>query len=110
MSKDIYQSVRDVYYKQAYKRKDKTIEYHYVWSSKIKKAKHTAATGETLTFKNIYYEPDVQAPGIKTMTKNRIVLDRKKRSLDHFKREIYPKFKAGSLERKHFAKKHGLKS
>lgn len=96
---------RDTYYPQAYQRTDGVIEKHYVWSSQLKKAKHIAKNGEKLGFKQVYYEPDVAAPGIKTMTKNAIVMDRRKRSHEHFKKEILPKFKDGSIEQRHFAKK-----
>lgn len=101
---------RNSYYPQKYKRKDGVIEFHYVWSNELKKAKHTAKNGERLTFKNVYEEPIVEAPGITTMTKSRVAAYKKKRNLDHFKKEIFPQFKSDSLERKHFAKKHGMKS
>lgn len=102
--------MKDSLYLQKYQLKDGTIEQHYVWLSKLKKTKHKALkTRETLTFHQIYDEPIVSAPGIVTMTKSRVASYKKKRNTDHFKKEIYPTFPAGSLERKHFSKKHGMK-
>ena len=60
----------------------------------------------------------INPPGIITMTKNRIasdmsvkrkvLKDRKERSVDHFKKEVYPTI--NKKDQKHFAKKHNLKT
>lgn len=102
----------DSYYPQTYKNYKGGIEKHYVWASNLKKAKFkSAVTGQTLTFKDVYDEPVVQSIAIKTPTKSRgHRAERKKRSTEHFKKEIYPSFGANSTERKHFSKKLGLKA
>lgn len=39
------------------------------------------------------------------MTKEQIKVDRKKRSQNHFKKEIFPTLTPGTIEEKHFTKK-----
>lgn len=89
------------------------IQKHYVWSNEVESATHECKEEECkkpLTVMDIYEEPEVQAPGIKTMTKDRIMLDRKKRSHKHFMNEVLPSFAKGSDERRHHLKKNGYKS
>lgn len=89
------------------------IQKHYVWSNEVEQSVHECTNEdckESLSVSNIYEEPEVQAPGIKTMTKDRIMLDRKKRSHNHFMREVLPTFPKGSDERRHHLKKNGYKS
>lgn len=102
---------KDTYYPQMYKNSEGGIETHYVWSSKIEETVHTSTmTGETLTCDHLYIEDVPAAPAIKTPTKKRhIQQERKVRSQNHFKKEIYPTLKPNSTEQKHFAKKYGLK-
>lgn len=102
--------MKDHYYPQAYKRANGVIEKHYIWLSEIKKAKHKASDGTTLTSKHLYFEPEVNAPKVMNkMTKAQIKVDRTKRSREHFKKEIMPTFSPKSIEGKHFAKKYSKK-
>lgn len=101
---------RDSYYQQLYKCDNGHVTKHYIWSSQLKKAKHKCTCGEKLTVKHLHEEEVNEAPMIKTPTMNRpaIFADRKKRSDAHFRKEIYPTIP--TEDRKHFAKKHNLKT
>lgn len=100
------------YYPQQYKcGACQKVQSHYVWSNEIEKTKHRCECGCEVNVCDIY-EPEVNDSFImiKTPTANRVrQASRKKRNLDHFKKQVYPTLKRGSQEQHHFAKKHKLK-
>lgn len=87
-------------------------QQHYVWSNEVEKAKHKCTLcGKPLTIANAIDREAVEAPLVRTPTSNsRIQASRKKRNLDHWKKNDYPNLAKGSDEQKHFAKKHKLKT
>lgn len=103
--------MRKLYYKQKYKTLAGLIESHYVWSNEIETATHQSITSnQVLTYRDLYDEPVNAAPAIRTPTGNRVIQQQKKRrNINHFKKEVYNTLERGSHEQKHFAKKHGLK-
>lgn len=102
---------RDSYYPQAYccsKKSCGKISKHYIWTSEIEKAQHECECGQKLTYQHLYEEPQVDAPMILgKMTKSEIKADRRKRSQEHFKKEIMPTL--NKKDKSHFKAKFGEK-
>lgn len=103
--------VSDSYYKQDYVCTDcQTVQKHYVWSSELETTQHTC-TNKQCSSTNLEFiekhQVDTFQVGIK-LNKSQIVADRKKRSKQHFVKEVMPTI--GKKDRQHFIKKHGWKS
>lgn len=100
----------DTYYKQDYQCSAcGVISRHYIWASEGLEAIHKCKCGAELNYTHEYEKPIVEAPMIKTPTMNRaaVFADRKKRSTEHFKKEVLPTI--NKADRVKFAKKHGVK-
>lgn len=105
--------MKDSYFEQIFtnKKGNYTIK-EFIWLSDLendnqeKFPKHPT-TGEILmpVFKDIQSTFTI----LGKMSQKQIRVDRKKRSVDHFKKEIYPTLDPGSMEAKRFQKKHNLK-
>lgn len=103
---------RITYYPQQYKCGScQKVQSHYVWSNEIEETKHTCTCGCEVNVCDIFEPTIAEAPQVRTPTSNsRIQASRKKRNLDHWKKNDYPNLAKGSDEQKHFAKKHKLKT
>lgn len=72
------------------------------------KGEHICPNSKTTTLK-LMGETVIGRVGSK-MDSQKIKADRRKRSTEHFKKEVLPTFAPGTTEEKHFKKKHGYKS
>lgn len=83
------------------------VSSHYVWISKLEEATHECKCGQVLTSSHLDEKETSNGPLllIRRMNKDQIVADRKKRSVNHFKKEIMPTI--GGKDRKYFEKKYG---
>lgn len=81
---------------------------HFVWDNEIEKTTHKCTNCQyELTYDNVVFitkTPPTSVPIILTkMTKQEIQVDRRKRSTEHFKKEILPTI--GGKDRRHFERK-----
>lgn len=108
--------MKSTYYPQSYRCIECNHEHqHYIWSDEIHQSaphKHPCPLCGWAILKADMFDKEVSDSFImiKTPTANRVrQASRKKRNLDHFKKQVYPTMKRGSQEQQHFAKKHKLK-
>lgn len=96
---------KDTYYPQAYQCDScHKISKHYVWASEAEEARVECKCGNLLTYQHMYDDEPIQSFNIGTkMSKQQIKTDRKKRSTDHFKKEILPTL--SKRDRSHFDRK-----
>lgn len=97
--------IKDTYYPQLYKCDScDQINRIYVWSSEVEELRPKCTCGRQMTYQNMY-TTDVEVFNIGTkMTKSQIVTDRKKRSTEHFKKDIMPTLP--KKDRSHFTRKY----
>jgi predicted RNA-binding Zn-ribbon protein involved in translation (DUF1610 family) len=105
-------SISNTYYKQHYTCSQcGTTQKHYVWSSEIETATHTCISCKSeIAVENLSDEgiKEASCQILNKLTKQEVVKDRKKRSKEHFVREVLPTI--NKKDRQYFIKKHGWKS
>lgn len=89
--------MKNTYYSQKFTNEQGEIVHKYVWSQDIDQQIYPS--GLTPVFEEIN-----EAPHVGKMTTAQIQADRKRRSSQHFKKEILPTL--GSDEQKHFKNKY----
>ena len=97
---------RDRYYPQLYKCPScGMVQEHYIWASQAEEAKHNCTScGSEIRYTEMYEEKVEKVyTGVGKMSIQAVQAERKKRSTDHFKKEVMPTL--SRQDKKHFERK-----